>query len=241
VLGLVLKGVDSDSLPAALLQYVTDGFAWIALAFLASSALALAVRRYRARRANPYARLRLDREPRFDMPRMRPEPHLRVVEDPLAPARAPREPVSRDCWSVELLAELDGAQFAALVTAYYEMRDFRVERVLSAVEGHADAMLYFRTLPDAVAILRCIAWTGAAIGVKPVRELQRIGAGHGVAKGIVHVAGECTPEARALARAERIQLVTGADLVASILTLPESARDALLALVFPPGGAVTER
>ena len=204
---------------------------WSGAGVCAVTALgAYAYHRYAVRKANPYARLRLPREPQFDSPHFGRraaalavgEPVIRIRELPKVP------PVDR--WSPELLRALEWKHFDLLCAAYYRHRHFRVESSRCAPDGGSEAKLYFKDLATPVALLSCKAWGGRPVGVKPVRDLLEAMTDAGVAKGIFHASGDCTNEARAYARAHRIQLVSGSEFVAQIQKLPHAVQKALLDL-----------
>lgn len=205
---------------------------WTGAAACAALAAALyALRRHRVRKANPYARHRLGREPCFDMPyvgrnatmRAVGEPFLRIRELPPAPAPG--------VWSVALLQALEWKRFELLCASYYGERAFRVTPVASAAGAGCAALLYYRQLAQPVAVLACRAMGSRPAGVKVVRELHDLMEVHGVGKGICHVTGDYTAEAQRYAAARRVQLVSGEAFVASLLALPAPVQQALLQLV----------
>lgn len=200
---------------------------------MASAALAAAVyawKRHEKRKANPYARLKLERELRFDMPQLGRRAAALAAGDPVIRIREMPRPERPEHWSVELLRRLEWKRFELLCAAYYGQREFRVEGSGYAADGGGEAKLYFRALAKPVALLVCRASGGRPVGVKAVRELSAAMAASGVAKGIFHCAGDYTNEAKAYAREHRIQLVTGAQLVEQIASLPEAVQRALLEL-----------
>lgn len=231
LLGYALSPLVTGSpVQRTIISFVRDAL-WIATAACAAlSAAAYAFQRYRARKANPYARLQLARELRFNSPHLGPRAAALAVGESIVRLRElPKQP-RPDRWSPELLRALEWKHFDLLCAAYYGHRHFRVESRGCTPDGGSEAKLYFKALHHPVALLACKAWGGRPVGVKPVRELLAAMTADGIVKGILHASADCTSEARALARDNRIQLVSGADFVAHILRLPESVQKALLDL-----------
>jgi restriction system protein len=213
-----------------IVAFIQDAM-WIAAAACAVAAGAVyALRRYLARRADPYARLRLAHKPQFDMPRLGPRASALAVGDPIIRIRELPKTPRPDRWSPELLRELEWKHFDILCAAYYGHRQFRIDSAVCTPDGGSHAKLYFKDLHQPVAMLGCKAWGGRPIGVKPLRELAEAMQRHLIPKGIFHASADYTNDARAYARENRIQLVSGKELVANIRRLPEPVQKALLDL-----------
>lgn len=210
--------------------YLQDAM-WIAAAACAVLAGAVyALRRYLARKADPYARLRLARKPQFDMPRVGPRAAALAGGDSIIRIRELPKTPRPDRWSADLLRALEWKHFEMLCAAYYGHRQFRVESATCSPDGSSHGKLYFKDLSQPVAMLACKAWGGRPVGVKPVRELSEAMKQHLIPKGIFHASADYTNDARAYARESRIQLVSGKEFVANILKLPEPVQKALLDL-----------
>lgn len=130
-------------------------------------------------------------------------------------------------WSVERLRELDEVRFAALCAAYYARRQFQVETLRMAGRTGVDTKLFFARLPAPVAIMRCVSPPDGVADVHHVLGvLDRMITSH-VAKGILHTTGGYTEEAARLARANKVQLVSGEELIRNMSGLPDPARQEL--------------
>lgn len=140
-----------------------------------------------------------------------------------------RIPAKPNKWSLELLRELEWKRFEILCGAYYAKRGFRVETIACGADGGIDAKLFFGKIKDPVGLVQCKAWSTKLVGVKPVRELLGVMAHNKVSRGIFHATGKFSGDALEFARANRIQLIGGTDLIANIGTLPETAQQELLA------------
>ncbi len=206
--------------------------AWVVAAACATVAAAgYAMRRYRMRKADPYARLKLWREPRFDTPRMGPRAAALAVGEPVIRITPiPKKPAPGQ-WSLELLQALEWKRFGLLCSAYYGHRQFRVEAADCGDKRGTDARLYFKALRDPVAIVHCRAWGTRTVGVQPLRELLQAMEASKVPKGIFHAPSDYTNEAKAFAGAHRVQLVSGQQFVARLAELPEDVRRVVLELV----------
>ena len=130
--------------------------------------------------------------------------------------------------SIELVRELQWARYVELCTAYYEEREFRVEPICRDADGSIDAKLYFRRLPEPVAILRYEARAGDDAGLAAMGELCEIMAHNRIGRGLLHSRGRLSAEAVELADLSRIQLVSDDDLMSKLLRLPEDMRRELL-------------
>lgn len=139
-------------------------------------------------------------------------------------------PAKPEKWSLELLRELEWKRFEILCGAYYAKRGFRVETLACGADGGIDAKLFFGQIKEPVGLVQCKAWSSKLVGVKPVRELLGVMAHNKVPKGILHATGRFSADAIDFARANKIQLIGGPELVSNIGTLPASAQHELLAL-----------
>lgn len=132
-------------------------------------------------------------------------------------------------WSLHLLKEIEWKRFELLCGAYYAQRGFRVQTIACGADGGIDVKLYFGQIKEPVGLVQCKAWS-RLVGVKPVRELLGVMVHNKVAKGIFHATGTFSTEAFDFARANKIQLIGGEDLITNIGALPAEAQQALLAV-----------
>jgi len=130
--------------------------------------------------------------------------------------------------SMEVVRDLEWPRYVALCNAYYEKREFRVEPICRDADGSVDAKLYFRKLPESVAVMRYEARTGEDAGLEAMGELCDIMARNRIARGILHSQGRFGAEAVELARLSRIQLVSRDDLVSKLSRLPPDMQQELL-------------
>jgi len=136
--------------------------------------------------------------------------------------------------SVAIAHDLDWPRYVALCNAYYEKREFRVEPISSDADGCLEARLYFRKLPESVAILRYEARTGDDAGLEAMGALCEIMARNRVARGILHSQHRFGAETVELAHLSRIQLVSRDDLVSKLARLPLDMQRELLEVAAHP-------
>jgi ribosomal protein L37AE/L43A len=151
-----------------------------------------------------------------------------VLNESASPSAAEPRPASNRLWSVELLHELEWKRFEALCTAYYEKRGFRVESMRYGADGGIEAKLFFRGMANAVAVLQCKAWNHRPVGIKAVRELLGVMAHTHITKGISHAMSTYSDDAIALARGNKITLISGEDFLRKIAELPEDVQKDML-------------
>jgi restriction system protein len=131
-------------------------------------------------------------------------------------------------WSMALLREMEWKRFEVVCGAYYAKRGFRVETIRCGPDGGIDGKLFFKDIPNPVAIIQCKSWSKRPVGVKDVRELLGVMVHNKVAKGIFHALGDFTGDAIKFAKENPIQLVTGQDFLSRIGEIPEAAQNELL-------------
>jgi restriction system protein len=193
------------------------------------------------------ARLKADRKPTASFVQSRPPtwrpappPRTRVLDPRLVAlqesidqtlAADRKEPSIRPTrWSLELLRSLDWKRFEEVAAAYFRANHFRCVTQAFGPDGGIDGTLFFGDLPDPVGIFQCKAWTGQAVGVKPVRELLGVMIDQRVKRAYFLATGEYTPDAIALAAKHSIKLITGRDLLTAIAQMDAVTQAHLLAL-----------
>lgn len=141
------------------------------------------------------------------------------------------EPSSQpDRWTLELLQSIEWKKFEELSTAYYQEKGIRAEATSLGADGGIDIHLYQEASDHVTAIVQCKAWNNRLVGVKEIREFLGVMAHEKIPKGFYMASGGFSEEAKAIARVNRITLVTGELLLAMIQRLPDDAQHRLLAL-----------
>jgi restriction system protein len=146
----------------------------------------------------------------------------------LAPPVAEARPAA---WSMEVLRRMEWKRFEHVVAGYYERVGFRAQLQDSGADGGVDVRLYRGEAGKPLALVQCKAWqAGAAVGVKPVRELLGVMTIEQVNAGIFVTTSGYTDDAKALSGAHRLKLIDGDELLQMIRALPAAAQTELLAL-----------
>src|SRR3954466_9008525 len=110
-------------------------------------------------------------------------------------------------WTFELLKHLEWRRLEELCAAYFEELAFKTAIVHERADGAADICLYAAGAGEPSILVRTKAWDPYPIGMKPVRELRAAMASANVADGVMLTSGRFTPEAKAFATKENIELI----------------------------------
>lgn len=145
--------------------------------------------------------------------------------------RFPSEVVAApEDWSLDLLGALEWKRFETVCAEYLRLIGFLPEETRIGADGGVDIWVYKPDVEKPVGIVQCKAWSTYKVGIKPVRELFGVMAADRVSNGKFMTTGEFTSEARAFAEGKRLQLISGAMLLAAIRKLPLDSQKTLLAL-----------
>jgi restriction system protein len=165
------------------------------------------------------------------LPIQKNQPHARSARDvtweEMRPGSLPARQKHSE-WSMALLREMEWKRFEIVCGIYYAKRGFRVETIRCGPDGGIDGKLFFKDIPNPVAIIQCKSWSKRPVGVKDVRELLGVMVHNKVAKGIFHALGDFTGDAIKFAKENPIQLITGQDFLSRIGEIPEAAQIELL-------------
>ena len=138
--------------------------------------------------------------------------------------RASRAKIDLSQWTPELLKRLEWRRFEELCAAYFEALGFKTELAYAGADSSARIALYPQGSAAASMLVQCRPWDAYRVGIKPVRALHEAMSSGKVAEGVLVTSGKFTPEARAYAGKEKINLVDGEELLARIAgLLPEQA------------------
>ena len=131
-------------------------------------------------------------------------------------------------WTRDLLKHLEWRRLEELCAAYFEELGFRTGITHDRADGAVDISLYAAGADTASILVHCKAWDAYPIGIKPLHELRAAMTSANVAEGVMVAAGRFTPDARAFAAKENIQLIDGAALLEKLMTLVPEKTLALL-------------
>jgi len=147
-----------------------------------------------------------------------------------APAEAkPAAKVDAARWSAELLGALEWKRFEEVCAGLFERLGFTTKLATCGADGGIDIHLYWPPSDQPVAIVQCKAWT-KQVGVKVIRELRGVMTSERAAKGIFVTTSTFSDDAIAFAKGNKIALMDGAEVLKSILKLPEEKQTSLLGL-----------
>lgn len=135
-----------------------------------------------------------------------------------------------NAWSLWLIKEIEWKRFEELCTAYYLEKGIKAETTSLGADGGIDIKLYQDNSNSPTAIAQCKSWYNKAVGVKEIREFLGVMSHEKIPKGFYITTGEYTVDAKAIANANKITLITGELLLMMILRLPEASQNKLLAL-----------
>ncbi|EAU56051.1 restriction endonuclease [Mariprofundus ferrooxydans] len=146
----------------------------------------------------------------------------------LREAEGYHEPQKPQSISLDLIWKIEWKRFEELCRAYLEVKGGRAETTKIGPDGGVDINLFKDKSDKPFAIVQCKAWNAYKVGVKPVRELFGVMAAEGVSTGIFMNTGSYTREAVAFAKGKKLLLISGEDLVKSILEMPDEIQSKLL-------------
>ena len=142
-----------------------------------------------------------------------------------------KPPVAIDTtrWSANLLAVLEWKRFEEVCAGLFERLGFTTKSAACGADGGIDIHLYWPPSDQPVAIVQCKAWT-KKVGVKLIRELRGVMTSERAVKGIFVTTSTFSDDAIAFAKGNKIALMDGAEVLKSILKLPEEKQTSLLQL-----------
>jgi len=111
------------------------------------------------------------------------------------------------------LSDMSWRDFEYLVGEYFRHRHFSVTETKDGPDGGVDLIA---TKERETYFIQCKHWQAEQVGVKVVRELLGVMTSAGATGGIVVTSGEFTKDAAAFARANKIVLLDGRELLRNI-------------------------
>ena len=132
-------------------------------------------------------------------------------------------------WSAKLLGALEWKRFEDVCAGLFERLGFATKSAACGADGGIDIHLYWPPSDQPVAIVQCKAWT-KKVGVKVIRELRGVMTSERAAKGIFVTTSTYSDDAIAFAKANKIVLMDGGEVLKSILKLPAEKQTSLLQL-----------
>jgi restriction system protein len=141
-----------------------------------------------------------------------------------------QEPEKPTAWSLQLIRDIEWKKFEELSTAYYIEKGIRAEATPLGADGGIDIKLYQDESGNPTSIVQCKAWNSRLVGVKEVREFLGVMSHEKIGKGFYMTSADYSDDAKEVAKANNITLITGEMLLMMIQRLPEESQKKLLAL-----------
>jgi len=131
-------------------------------------------------------------------------------------------------WSLKLIQDIEWKKFEELSTAYYIEKGIKAEATSLGADGGIDIKLYQDDSGNPTSIVQCKAWNTRFVGVKEIREFLGVMSHEKIAKGFYMASGKYSDDAKEIAKANRITMITGEMLLMMIKRLPDDAQKRLL-------------
>lgn len=134
--------------------------------------------------------------------------------------RAQRRKLLDNQTDVDSLRQISWRQFEQLAGEAFRRQGYAVEETgLGGADGGIDLILRKN---DQLTLVQCKQWQNWQVGVKVVREMYGLQVHHGAAAVKIVACGEYTGEARRFAQGKAIELINGAELIASVRAVQAS-------------------
>lgn len=150
----------------------------------------------------------------------------------IATAQEPQAGTHPTAWSIGLIRDLEWKRFEDVCQRFYASKGIKSATTPLGPDGGIDIRLFqSATETDngpCTAVVQCKAWGERLVGVKPVRELLGVMTHEKIPKAFFMTSGGFTPDAKEIARANRITLIDGELFLLMIQRLPDEERQDLL-------------
>jgi hypothetical protein len=131
-------------------------------------------------------------------------------------------------WSVDLLKALEWKRVEELCEGFWNAKGYPARGAGPGSDGGVDVIIADLRDPTKVfAVAQCKAWS-KPVGVEPVRALWGARDHFGAQLAVFYSIAGFSADARAFADGKHLKLVSGQELLAQLLTLPQIERTALL-------------
>jgi restriction system protein len=131
-------------------------------------------------------------------------------------------------WSVDLLKALEWKRVEEVCEGFWKAKGYPARVTGPGSDGGVDVIIADHRDPTKVfAVAQCKAWS-RPVGVEPVRALWGVRDHYGAQLAIFYSVAGFSADARAFADGKHLKLVSGEELLAQLLTLPQIEHTALL-------------
>jgi restriction system protein len=131
-----------------------------------------------------------------------------------------------------VFASIEWRRFEAVCEALFAQVGFETQAQSHGADGGGDIWLHSRKAEGPVAVVQCKHWKGNPVGVKELREFLGVMASHRLKRGTYATTSTYTADAQAFAKANGINALDGAGLLALIGTRTTKQQSALLDIAF---------
>ncbi|MEJ2199695.1 MAG: restriction endonuclease, partial [Desulfuromonadaceae bacterium] len=134
-------------------------------------------------------------------------------------------------WSLEVLQALEWKRFETVCYEYLRATGYRPQEIRIGFDGAVDFKVYMPDIEKPVGLVRCRGGMAGRIDVQALRDLLDVMTEAKIRNGKFITSGEFDPEAAAFAHGRNLQLLSGRELLASLLRLPEKNQLKLLRMI----------
>ncbi len=142
------------------------------------------------------------------------------------------DPEDPPAWTLDNLQALEWRRFEIVCVAFLRHLGFDAHETCFGADGGVDIKLHKDGIDTPVGVCQCKAWKTRDVGVQPVRELFGVMAAAGVPNGVFMTTSAYTEEARRFAHGQKLELISGRDLIAYIQSLSPERQTELAAVAF---------
>lgn len=135
-------------------------------------------------------------------------------------------------WSAQVFKEIEWRRFEAVCEHLFCQAGFTSKSQSHGADGGVDIWLYSKNATGPAAIVQCKHWRKAPVGVKEVREFFGVMASHKLTRGTYATSSVFTKDASDFAKANGINAMDGARLLAQIVQRTPEQQQALLAVAY---------
>lgn len=135
-------------------------------------------------------------------------------------------------WSAQVFKEIEWRRFEAVCEHLFCQAGFTTKSQSHGADGGVDIWLYSKNTTGPAAIVQCKHWRKTPVGVKEVREFFGVMASHKLTRGTYATSSVFTKDASDFAKANGINAMDGARLLAQIVQRTPEQQQALLAVAY---------
>lgn len=147
-------------------------------------------------------------------------------------ANEAKQPQKASGWGPEVFTAIEWRRFEAVCEKLFQQAGFETESQSHGADGGVDIWLHSRNADGPVAVVQCKHWQGKDVGVKDIREFFGVMASHKLQRGTYATTSNYTADAQQFAKANGINALNGAGLLALIAKRTPEQQQELLAVAY---------